>query len=86
MCRLWRDWFAACTAGPMAGDDTGRTVRHAVMRSEYSLDRAEPGRPSELVASLGAGHTTGGRPSKVILTTVRHRIGCRVGRADHASR
>jgi hypothetical protein len=33
-----------------------------------------------------AGHTTGGRPSKVILTTVRHRIGCRVGRAEHASR
>jgi hypothetical protein len=33
-----------------------------------------------------AGHTTGGRPSKVILTTVRQRICCRAGRADHASR
>ena len=31
-------------------------------------------------------HTTGGRPSKVILTTVRHLTGCRVGRAIHASR
>lgn len=33
-----------------------------------------------------AGHTIGGRPSNVIRPTVRHRIGCRDGRADHACR
>ena len=36
--------------------------------------------------SAEAGHTTGGRPSRVILMTVRHRIGRRGGRADQASR
>jgi hypothetical protein len=30
-----------------------------------------------------ADHTTGGRPSSVILTTVRHRMGCRAGRSGH---
>jgi hypothetical protein len=56
------------------------------MRSKYVLDLCGARPTGHEVASLVAGHMIGGRPSRVILTTVRQRIGCRTGRADHASR
>ena len=86
MCRLCAGWArrlasarangrVAHVVGQVRGGDAARSL----------LDRCR-GRPTaQEVESLGR-HTIGGRPSRVILTTVRQRIGCRTGRADHASR
>jgi hypothetical protein len=69
----------------MAGSPMRTHVGRAVLRTKYLLDLQSPADHHE-VPSLVAGHTIGGRPSRVILTTVRQRIGFRSGRADHASR
>jgi hypothetical protein len=71
MCQLARDGLAPVHR-PGAEQVLPRPMQSAPTGHEVT--------PAE------ASHTTGGRPSKVILTTVRQWIGCRAGRADHASR
>jgi hypothetical protein len=88
ICRLCGgDEFAALhRPGPMPKSPT-RTARPAAVMRANTCSTGAGARPTaQEVASLVAGYTIGGRPSSVILTTVRQRIGCRTGRADHASR
>ena len=54
-------------------------------RQSNLLDRCWA-RPIAQRVALVRRHMIGGRPSRVILTTVRQRIVCRTGRVDHASR